>query len=257
MAGEARIITERRGEVLVATFHNPPDGLMDLHLLEQLEALLHELEADRDLRAVVFTGGVAGAFIRHFDVRVIAELTGGDAAAVIGRMHAAYDRVEALGVPTIAAIDGACMGGGLEFALCCDLRIAAPSAGPFGFPECSVGIFPATGGTQRAPRIIGEARALELMLTGRLLRAQEAFELGLLHRLADAPLEAAARLASRLAGMPAASLKTIKGLVRGACERPLRDGLQQERVAFAEILQDPECSKILKRFAGGSDPVAR
>jgi enoyl-CoA hydratase/carnithine racemase len=257
MAGEAHIMTERRGEVFVATFWNPPDGLMDLDLLGRLEELLDEVEGDKDLRAVIFAGGVAGAFIRHFDVRVIAGIVGDDAASVIARMHAAYDRVQALGPPTIAVIEGACMGGGLEFALCCDLRIAASTAGPIGFPECSVGIFPATGGTQRAPRVIGEARALELMLTGRLLKAQEALEIGLLNRLSDAPLEAAARLASRLAGMPAASLRTIKRLVRGACERPLPDGLEEERIAFANILGNPEAVEALRGFASSRDPVAR
>jgi len=257
MAGGARITIERRGHVTIATFDNPPDGLMDLHLLGALETLLDEVEADPSVRVVLFAGGVPGAFIRHFDVRVIAGLIGGAAAAVIGRMHSAYDRLEALDIPTIAAIDGACMGGGLEFALCCDLRIAAPSAGPFGFPECSVGIFPATGGTQRAPRTIGEARALELMLTGRLLKAQEAMQIGLLNRLADDPLDTAMRLAERLAGTPPATLRTIKKLVRGADGWSLREGLEQERIAFADVLRDEESARVLESFAGSPDPVAR
>jgi enoyl-CoA hydratase len=257
MGAETRINIERRDDVVIATFDNPPDGLMDLDLLARLELLLDKLEADAGLRAVIFAGGVPGAFIRHFDVRVIARLVEGGAAEVIERMHSAYARVQALPMPTIAAIDGACMGGGLEFALCCDLRIAAPNSGPYGFPECSVGIFPATGGTQRAPRIIGEARALELMLTGRLLQAQEALQIGLLNRLSEAPLEVATRLSARLAKMPSASLRTIKGLVRGACDRPLDKGLEQERVAFAAMLEDPEAVRALEGFASLPDPVAR
>jgi enoyl-CoA hydratase len=248
---------ERRRHVVLATFDNPPDGLMDLHLLARLEELLDQLEADGEIRAIIFAGAVPGAFIRHFDVRSIAALVGGEAAEVIARMHAAYDRVQALEVPTIAAIDGACMGGGLEFALCCDLRLAGTSAGPFGFPECSVGIFPATGGTQRAPRIIGEARALELMLTGRLLKAGEALQIGLVNRLTDDPLEAALRLAGRLAGMPPASLRTIKRLVRGARDGDLRKGLEQERIAFADIFADPGAMQALQSFASSNDPVAR
>lgn len=257
MAGKARIILDRRADVAIAAFDNPPDGLMDLDLLGELELLLDELEADRSVRVVIFRGSTRTAFIRHFDVRVIAGLTQGDAGAVIARMHAAYDRVQALAIPTIAAIDGACMGGGLEFALCCDLRIAALKAGPLGFPEASVGIFPATGGTQRTPRIVGEGRALELMLTARLLGAEEALRIGLVHRLADDALEAALRLAARLAKMPKEGLSTIKRLVRGTFDQGLGTGLKLEQSAFTTILEHPETRQALGNFSQSRGPVAR
>ena len=120
-----------------------------------------------------------------------------------------------------------------------------------------MGIFPAAGGTQRAPRIIGVARSLELMFTGRLVQAQEALQIGLIHRLSDDPLDAASRLADRLTRMPNASLRAIKQLVHCACDRPFSEGLKQERTAFVQLLRDPECLAALKSFAGGVDPVAR
>jgi enoyl-CoA hydratase/carnithine racemase len=257
MKTQAQIVFERRGGIAIANFFNPPDGLMDSALLEALEQVLDTLEGDAEIRVLVFAGSVPGAFIRHYDVREIGQLLNGGAAEQIERMHEAYGRVAALPYPTIAAIDGACMGGGLEFALCCDLRLASPSAGPFGFPECSIGIFPATGGTQRAPRAIGRSKALELMLTGRLFDAEEALQIGLLHRVVDGVNDAALRLARRLEKMPKGGLRAIKQLVL-ASEPGLESGFSEERRLFARLVEhDVDTRTALAAQAAVADPSVR
>lgn len=263
MTDQPLVTLHRDGAVLTLTFQNPPDGLMDAAVLAALDDALEIIEAasrapDVPVRAVVFTGGVPGAFIRHYDVREIGSVLGERAHRAVPRTHAIYDRVQALPVPTIAAINGACMGGGLEFALCCDLRYAAADAGPFGFPEITVGIFPGAGGTQRAARAIGPARALELMLTGRTFGAEEAYALGLVHGVfADLPAHAR-EVAKRLSRRPAATVSAIKVLVAGNADVEMSEGLAAESRRFIGLLaHDGEVRASLERFLAQSDPVAR
>src|ERR1022692_2193499 len=162
---------------------------------EELDAVTREIESDQSVRAAFFTGGSPGVFIQHYSVQElvsIAEQLRASGARFDERsepqsfsLDSAYDRVETMPKPTIAAINGNCMGGGLEFALCCDIRIVEDGPYQLGLPEVTVGILPGGGGTQRLPRLIGTARALEFMLLGRRSPPAEAAAFVLVNEVAQ------------------------------------------------------------------------
>ncbi len=186
----ALIRTEHQGAVAVVRFDNPPRGYLNAAQTRGLSAVLETLAADAAVRVVVFTGAVPGVFIRHYDVgEIIGALDGVRRAAMDGAAIEAagragndvtrtFDALDAFPKPTIAAINGFCQGGGFELALCCDFRITEPGDFRIGLPETNVGIFPGAGGTERLPRLIGEAKALELILRGRTVDPHEAASLG-------------------------------------------------------------------------------
>jgi enoyl-CoA hydratase/carnithine racemase len=170
------VSTEDRGSVRVITYANAPFGTMTgAGSIEMFSAIVAAGE-EPSVRVIVITGGVPGIFIRHYDV---GELS--DAAEAVNSstprspappssrprgFHALTDMIAAVEKPVIAAINGLCMGGGFELSLACDLRIAGNTVTAIGLPETRIGIFPGGGGTQRLPRIIGEAKALEMILRG-------------------------------------------------------------------------------------------
>lgn len=159
-------------------------NLWSRETLDELEEVLAELTERGDLLAIVFRSGKPDTFIAGADIDMLASITGGaEATALARRGQAAFQRVADLSVPTVAAIHGACVGGGLEFALACSFRVASDSAvTKLGFPEVQLGILPAWGGTQRAPRVVGLQEALTLILTSRLVSARRAAKTGLVDR---------------------------------------------------------------------------
>jgi enoyl-CoA hydratase len=138
------------------------------------------------------------------------------------------------------------MGGGFELTLACDLRIAAPSVPSIGLPETRIGIFPGGGGTQRLPRVIGEAKALEMILRGLVLNAQEALEWGIIHEIADDPVARALEIAAEFAARPPEGLAHAKRLTRAALDRPLSEGLADERRSFVEVVRLPSAIGAMK-----------
>ena len=162
------VSVERRGGAALLVYANPTNGTMTAGGASEMLAAMQGLVVDAAVRAIVITGGVPGTFIRHYDVGELTVL--GDALAKApppidvaqsgGGFGALIDLIAAAPKPVIAAINGLCMGGGFELTLACDIRIAAADCTAIGLPETRVGIFPGGGGTQRLPRVIGEARAL-------------------------------------------------------------------------------------------------
>lgn len=253
----------------IITFNNPPRGYLNQAQVTELAEHLDEIERDDNIRAVIFTGGVPGVFIRHYDVGEIQGATdavqksGLDAAGLMkaGKrgnvISHLFDRVDQLGKPTIAAINGFCQGGGFEFALCCDIRIAERGDYRIGLPETNIGIFPGAGGTQRLPRVIGEARALELILRGKTLSPEGAAELGMVHHLADGTaLELALEIAEDFKSKTARALADAKVLVKSATTTPLSDGCAKERGLFsALLLEDEEASRLMAEFVAGGEDI--
>ena len=152
----------------------------------------------------------------------------------------------------IAAINGLCMGGGFELSLACDIRIAGADVTAIGLPETRVGIFPGGGGTQRLPRVIGEARALEMILRGRVVTGPAALEIGLVHEVADDPLARALEIAEEFAARPAEGLAYAKRLTRAALDRPLSEGLADERRSFSEVVRLPSAIEAMKVSLAGA-----
>jgi len=245
-----RILLERSGEgVATLSFSNPPQGTMDDASERELIEALDRIEADAALRVVVLSGAQPGVFIRHYDVRVLEQRARAMAARGLAfdvsrpvpesPIHVAQGRIEASSKIFIAAINGVAMGGGYEIALACDLRIAEDGDYPIGLPEVNIGLLPGAGGTQRLARLVGEARALELILQGRTVGPREAARLGLVGECCEGPvLDRALQLAARIAGAHPRATAHVKRLVRGARDRPLAQGLADERTLFCDLMVD-------------------
>jgi enoyl-CoA hydratase len=184
--------------------------------------------AGSDARALIVTGAGAKAFCAGADIK---ELTG--RSLTEHRRDAAFGqavlaRLDTLPMPSVAAINGFAFGGGLELALACTFRIAVPGA-KMGLPEIKLGLIPGYGGTQRLPRAVGEARALEMILCGRTVEADEALRIGLVHRIADGdPVQAAIAFARGFSGYGLPALRLARDAVRRALEVPLHEGLNIE-----------------------------
>jgi enoyl-CoA hydratase len=220
-----------------------------LRLAESVEAL----DADPTCRAIVITGAGTRAFAAGADV---AELAAQSAASL--RDSAAFrgwDRVAAVGTPTIAAVRGYALGGGAELAMACDMIVAADDA-TFGQPEIKLGIIPGAGGTQRLARAIGKARAMELVLTGRSIPAVEAERLGLVTRIVPAAgtLAAAFDLAAAIAAQPAEAVRAAVAAVRAADEASLAGGLAVERDLFGALFGTPDQEEGMRAFLERREP---
>lgn len=255
------VSVERRGGAAVITYANPAFGTMTAAGTVEMLAAVRDAIADDGVRCLILTGGIPGIFIRHYDVGELSGLAEmlagpppprreGPPAPEGGPFGQLVDEIAAAPKPVIAAINGLCMGGGFEIALACDLRIAAPGVEAIGLPETRIGIFPGGGGTQRLPRVIGEARALEFILRGRTVTGAQAAEMGLVHEATSDPLARALELAAEFAGRGAEGLAAAKRLTRSALDRPLAEGLSDERRSFMALLRAPSARAGLKDGAG-------
>lgn len=250
------VTVERKGACALMTYANPQFGTMTAAgAFEMHQALLAAAEDDA-VRAVVITGGVPGIFVRHYDVDELAlmsaRLQPGAAppADSGGQRRPGFldmtDLITAMDKPVIAAINGLCMGGGFELSLACDLRIVGADVASIGLPETRIAIFPGGGGTQRLPRLIGEAKALEFILRGQTVDAQGALDLGLVHEIAVDPLARALDLAAEFSGRGREGLAQAKRLIRGALGRPLAEGLADERASFLAVMQTQAALEALQ-----------
>jgi len=255
MAG--RIEVEKVGRVGILRFFNDNRGLMDAGTEAALAPALDAVEQDDAVRAVILTGGEPGVFIRHFDLSLLAER--GAVLAARGRMfslermvpetpvHAAFRRIETSRKPYVCAINGFAMGGGFEIALCCDLRLAEKGDYSIGLPEVNAGLLPGAGGTQRLPRLIGQAKALELILLGRTVDPEAAARIGLVNACVEAPvLDHAMETAKQLARRSPKAIAHVKHLVRTASLLPLEQGLPPERTLFCDLLSSTDTIEAMR-----------
>jgi len=256
------VSVERKGGVVTATLSNPPHHTLTAQGVGELAGLLDSLEGDRDLRALVFTGGGDGVFVAHYEVGELAasaesHVTGsGESGRAPGGLHPFHRvllRLEALPAITIAAINGNAAGGGFELALACDFRLMA--AGPFrcGLPETSVGIIPGAGGTQRFARLLGTAKALDLILHAELLTPEEALELGLVHRVFEQERFAAETraFARDIASRSPLALAQAKRAIREGAPLTLEQGLAVEQEAFERTMRSKDAAGAMRAWLAG------
>ena len=237
------ISTEQRDAVAVVTIDHPPMNALSARLLEELEAEVERLDADEGARAVVLRGAgerafVAGADISEFpSLRESAAGEGGSARG-IQRLGA---RMDAARTPFVAAIHGFCLGGGLELAMCCDVRVAAEDA-QLGQPEIKLGLIPGGGGTQRLPRLVGLGRAMLLNLGGEFLDARTAYEWGLVERVVPRAelLDAAVGIAATFAERSPHAVAVLRELARTTRDLSLEEGLRREAEGFARCLRSED-----------------
>ncbi len=227
---------------------------LSFDLLDELADALESLDDDPSCRVVVITGAGDRAFAAGADIGELADQTSTSLVAE-GRFDV-WDRLAAIGLPLIAAVRGFALGGGCELAMTCDMIVAAEDA-QFGQPEIKLGVMPGAGGTQRLTRAIGKARAMELILTGRTMTAQEADAHGLVTRVvpAEATLDAALELAARIAAMPPFAVRAAKAAILDAGERSLGDGLLREREAFFRLFDTDDQAEGMAAFIQKRPPV--
>jgi len=235
--------------VVTLVVDRPPVNALSSQLLLELREVFGAMSADPTLRCVILTGAGSRCFVAGADVREAATTAPQDAPVRTASGQALMNQLEALAVPVVVAINGLCLGGGCELAMAGDIRIAADHA-RFGQPEVKLGIIPGFGGTQRLPRLIGVGPALDLLLTGRDISAQEALRLGLVSRVV--PLEdlasEAQTLARVIAGHAPQAVRAIKTAVRGGAQLPLDIALGLESQLSAAVRLTPDAREGLQAF---------
>ncbi len=222
------------GRIALVTVDRPQAlNALNSATLDELEALLSGLEKDSNVGAMILTGGGEKAFVAGADLKELARLGAAQARQTALRGQAIFSAIENFPKPVIAAVNGFCLGGGCELAMSCHIRIASENA-RFGQPEVKLGLTPGYGGTQRLPRLVGKGRALELILSGEMIDAAEAFRIGLVNRVvatADLLAESRKLAAKILANAPLAVSLSIEAVNRG-CDIPLKEALSLEAALF-------------------------
>jgi enoyl-CoA hydratase/carnithine racemase len=226
---------EVHGGVGTILLNRPPMNALSFQVQEEIRQAAVEASQRDDVRAVVLYGGPK-VFAAGADIKEMAQASYQDMVARSNALQASFTAVARIPKPTIAAITGYALGGGCELALCCDLRVAGEKA-KLGQPEIQLGIIPGAGGTQRLPRLVGPARAKELIYTGRFVSADEALHIGLVDRVVpdDEVYSAAMDMAEQFARGPAYALRAAKEAIDRGLEVDLETGLEIERVQFAAL----------------------
>jgi enoyl-CoA hydratase len=234
---------------------NPPLNLVTRELTEQLHATLTTLAAADGVRAVVVTGSGDRAFCAGSDIHEFEGLRGRAAEGKLLLEKLVYRQLAELPMPTIAAIEGDALGGGLELALCCDLRVASSRA-RLGLPEVRLAVIPGSGGTQRLPRLVGPAWAKDLILTGRLLDADEALRIGLVNRVVPTgeARAAADAIAADIAARGPLAVREAKRLIDDAADRDLDTGLAAELDASERIYGSDDMVEGARAFFAKREP---
>jgi enoyl-CoA hydratase/carnithine racemase len=226
----------------------PPMNALNAQVQDEIAAAAERVADDDDIRAAIIYGGEK-VFAAGADIKEMADASYGRMAVDTRRLQAAFTAVARIGKPVVAAITGYALGGGLELALCADFRVAGESA-QVGQPEILLGVIPGAGGTQRLPRLIGPARAKDIIFTGRFVAAQEALAIGLVDRVVpDAEVYDAARaLVKRYASGPALALRAAKQAIDDGLDVDLATGLEIERLNFAGLFATEDQRTGMRSF---------
>ena len=231
------ILTERRGAVATVTVNRPKVlNALNAETVDALTAVLLDLRKDDEVRSVVLTGAGDRAFIAGADIAELSRLTPQTARGLTDAGHRMCNLIERLGKPVVAAVNGYALGGGCEVAMACTCRVAARTA-KLGLPEITLGIIPGYGGTQRLPRLVGRGRALEMMLGGAPVTAEEAWRIGLVNRLADPEAlgSEALALATAFAAQAPEAVRRILDAVDHGLDMSMADALAFEAAAFGLV----------------------
>lgn len=235
--------------IAVITLARPPVNAMSRAFMERLAAAIERVEADPTARVLIITSGLAGMFSGGADIRELEGLDAGGCADFIALGHRVFGRLGRLPKPVIAAINGTCVGGGLELAMACDIRVSARGA-RVGQPEVNLGVVSGWGGTQRLPRLVGKSRGLEMLMLGEPISAEQALACGLVTRVVaqEVLLEEARGVARRLAAKAPAALAKIKECVEQGLPLPLSEGLREEARCYVEAYLTEDAREGIRAF---------
>ena len=241
---------ERDGAVAVVTLSRPKVlNALSTRTLDELGQVVAALGADAAVRAIVLTGAGEKSFVAGADINELAVQTPVQGQRHAGAGQRVFDAIETLGKPVIAAVNGFALGGGCELAMACTLRLAADTA-RFGQPEVNLGLIPGYGGSQRLPRLVGRGRALELLLTGDMISAARAYEIGLVNRVVPAAelMAEARRLAAVLAGKAPVAVRYILEAVHHGAEMPLAEAQHLEATLFGLVASTDDMREGTRAF---------
>lgn len=252
MAYQFIIVTKQEGYAIVQL--NRPEVLnaLNIKLMEELVGALEELDSDGDVRCIVLTGNEK-AFAAGADIKEMADATAVE--MLLRDQFARWDRIRKLKKPLIAAVSGFALGGGCELVMSCDMVIASETA-KFGQPEINIGVIPGAGGTQRLTRAVGKVKAMEMVMTGRMISAEEALRWGLINKVVPAEyyLEEAKAWAKEIAAKPPVAIRLAKEAVLKAFDTTIEAGLEFERKNFYLLFASEDQKEGMKAFTEKRKP---
>lgn len=240
---------EKQGHIGILTVSRPEAlNALNSATLKELRETAERVERDEDIRVLIVTGE-GKAFVAGADIAEMKDLNAEEGREFGLRGQAAFKAIERLSVPVIAAVNGFALGGGCELALCADIRIASEKA-KFGQPETGLGITPGFGGTQRLPRTVGASKAMELILTAKMIKADEALAIGLVDMVVppESLMEEAMKLASAIAANAPFAVKASKKLIRGFTDTSLCAGLEGEAELFGGCFATEDQKMAMEAF---------
>jgi enoyl-CoA hydratase / 3-hydroxyacyl-CoA dehydrogenase len=244
--GEGPVKLETRNAIAIAWLDNPPANSLSPEVVDALAKAWRQVESAGSAHALVFASASPMVFSAGADIRAFTKMDAAGSRQLLDRMHALLREFEVSSIATIAAVGALAFGGGCELAMACDVRIAAESA-TFAQPEINLGIIPGFGGTQRLPRLVGKAKALEMNLTGEPIEADEAYELGLVnrvvpdHELFDSALAWARKLAAQ-APLAMAQIKAV------SAAGDLDAGIEAEKQSFTTVFDSQDAHEGISAF---------
>ena len=252
---------ERRDDVDILTL-NRPEALnaLSFAVLREIEVRVGEVERGIDegeVRALLVAGAGDRAFCAGADVKELMGRTPLEHRRGLRFGQALFERIANLPVPSVALVDGYALGGGLELAMACTFRLATGAA-RMGLPEIKLGLVPGYGGTQRLPRLVGEANALDIVMTGRMVRAEEGLSMGLVNRIVEGdPIEAGLAFAAEITGHSLPALRLVRDAVMRALDLPVHEGLEVEADIGALSYQTKDAAEGMSAFIEKRPPVFR
>jgi enoyl-CoA hydratase/carnithine racemase len=253
---EQFISYEIENGIATVTIDHPPMNPLTADVRDQLIAAFEELDSKKHEIKVVILTGKGKAFIAGADIKAFPDLTPETARERLKKSRRMYLAVEQFERPVICAINGYCLGGGMELAMCCDIRIASSQA-QLGQPEVNVGVIPGGGGTQRLPRLVGVGIAKEMIYTGEFFSAQRAAEIGLVNRVVepDALMAETRKMAQVIAGKPVLGIRAAKESMNRGQNLPLSEGLEVETYHWAYLCGTEDQKEGARAFIEKRKPV--
>ena len=257
MSYEYVLIDREDGYAILTINRAEKYNALNLEVIADISAAIDELGSGDDVRAMVITGSGDKAFISGADIEIMRDLgSSAEGVAVSRQSQALTSKIDQLPKPVVAALNGYALGGGLELAMACDIRIAADTA-KLGQPEINLGLIPGSGGTQRLPRLVGKGMAKLLILSGEMIDADEALRIGLVEKVVPASelIDEAKSLARKLAARPPLAVAAAKEVINVGMEIDLESALSLESLEFGIICMSEDCKEGTSAFLEKRKPV--
>ncbi|MCM3764784.1 enoyl-CoA hydratase [Neobacillus niacini] len=248
---------EKNNGIATVTIDNPPLNVLSGQVMSGLKSVFETIAGDNEIVVAILTGAGSRAFMAGADIKEFPQSIGKKGMKDhVMQQHAVFNLIDFLPKPTIAVLNGLTLGGGCELAITCDIRIAEEHA-QLGLPEVKLGLFPGGGGTQRLPKIVGEAKAKELMFIGDPISAQEAEKLGLVNKVVPTGLgmEKALAMAKKISGYSLQALSRIKKAVDEGTNMEFHAGIEREAELFEEVFLTEDVKEGVSAFIEKRKPV--